>query len=172
MSNCGGCGIECGQGETCSNGQCVCGSTGGRCNYPQVCDGTQCVACTGPTTDLLCSKQNVFDFNGYCTTGKQCAECPAGFADCRATDKSGAADSGTADDCETPITTPSDCGACGAICGQHGAQACCSGTCKCQHASRGGGGDSEKRTNHNRINNKANAESSETTPLPLSANAP
>jgi len=103
--NCGVCGNQCGNGETCVNGKCQCGTTPS-CTYPnEICDNGACVECTDATDDLICSKDNnIFLESRFCNpTTRQCETCPAGFADCDATKLPSGTDNGTTSDCETNI---------------------------------------------------------------------
>jgi hypothetical protein len=110
-ANCGACGVSCGRGQVCNQGQCECrpGTT--------LCDG----ACVTTTSDAVhcggCAGQG----GTTCTAGQVCeqGQCKTGCA------------LGTSlrcgDSCVNVQTDPQNCGACGNACGN--ARSCRGGVC-------------------------------------------
>lgn len=116
-SNCGGCGNICNKSQVCEAGQCVLW-----CPAPEVnCNGT----CVNPTTDpdncgacgQVCSSNHM----ATRTCGKSLCNgaCSVGWGNCDGSKLSNG--------CETDLTTGSNCGSCGNVCGAN--QLCQGGTC-------------------------------------------
>jgi len=99
--------VTCQTGDPCHVAG-ACDPATGRCSNPPAPDGT---ACALGNATAACTA-------GVCGV----AACAPGFGDC-----DGAATNG----CERPVTTPTDCGACGVACaaGPHAAAACTAGAC-------------------------------------------
>jgi hypothetical protein len=118
-SNCGARGKACGQGELCSMGACGLTCNGG---------STKCGdACTSLAYDPKncggCGNACVVGPNalGFCVDGKCGSTCTPGFGDCN---------SNVADGCESSLSTPVHCGACGKACAPANGQGSCLGqTC-------------------------------------------
>lgn len=145
--------ITCAEGLTCANGMCVSNVVDPRTlpewtgNVPRVDGGPECVpareACNGMDDDCDGRVDEDFDFRtdsnncGRCGTscaaianasatcsGSVCLiqSCNTGFSDCNMN---------MADGCETSLTSPSDCDACGMVCSFENATAACpTGTCE------------------------------------------
>lgn len=116
-TNCGACGVACGESERCVSNRCVCDvgllPCGGGCvdaeDDPMNC-GSCGVTCTAPNTTLDCAA-------GACTV----VACAAGYSDC-----DGVAGSG----CETQLGTAENCAACGDRCSfSHGVAGCADSRC-------------------------------------------
>jgi hypothetical protein len=130
-SSCGACGALCAAAdatESCKTGACgcsgACPSNGfGNCNG-NCADGcetsletlTDCGAC-----GRACAPPHA---TASCATGAcVIATCDAGWGNC---------DNNPSNGCETPLTTASSCGACGALCNDlQGPETCLSGICGC-----------------------------------------
>ena len=127
VSNCGACGVVCdvpNASETCASGACemtACDPGAGDC------DGVATTGCETPLVTLAncgacgapCALPNAVE---TCATGT-CAivSCVGGWGNC---------DGEATDGCETPLTSPVDCGACGAPCDFANAlETCASGAC-------------------------------------------
>ncbi len=112
--NCGGCNIICPFGEnstaSCAEGKCVLNCSEGYSNCDNnPANGCEIATATNPDNCGTCGKVCT-SANGTptCTAGVcGTSACAAGFANC-----SGSGGTG----CQTPITTPQNCGACGNIC--------------------------------------------------------
>jgi hypothetical protein len=106
-SNCGGCGVACGNGQVCSQGQCQCqaGAT----------------SCSGSCTVLATDAKNCGACGSSCANGQVCE----GSA-CKASCTIGAnIQCGTS--CVDPKTDVGNCGGCGVVCGS--GQSCLGGAC-------------------------------------------
>lgn len=130
VNDCGACGTTCSldhaSSATCENGVCAptCKTGFDDCNDATHNDGcetalttiTDCGAC-----GMACSLENVSD--ATCLAGACKLTCQTGFGDCN--------DATHNDGCETALTTPTDCSACGHACSSNGAvsQECVSGRC-------------------------------------------
>jgi hypothetical protein len=107
---------------TCANGTCgtACTSGWGDCNdagacQPVTADPQNCGAC-----GHVCSGTNTMNSAGTCTAGACVFDCTQGTAHCTTDDSKG---------CLTPISDdPSNCGACGYVCG--GTATCAAGICR------------------------------------------
>ena len=113
--NCGGCGIACGAGESCEDGQCVC-RCGGSCFNKLEYDTRNCGACR-----VVC--RDVPGGNGepVCDHGVCGYRCFGSHADC---------DDDLANGCETNVLDdPLNCGGCGIRCDGVEGQACVEGRC-------------------------------------------
>jgi hypothetical protein len=114
LENCGSCGVMCVGEEVCSDGVCTCegGETlcGETCHDLQT-DNVHCGDCESP-----CSLPQ----SGATCTDGLCGivACNPGYGNC---------DSLTANGCETPLDTLSDCGACGTVCDVANASDTCAG---------------------------------------------
>ncbi|MCZ7686058.1 MAG: hypothetical protein M5U28_47785 [Sandaracinaceae bacterium] len=127
LTNCGGCSLVCdlaNASESCATGACALGT----CNMGYGnCDGmtdngcetslttlTHCGGC-GVACDLARATES-------CATGTcSITACDAGYGNCDGTTSNG---------CETPLTTLTDCGACGSSCNLANAtESCATGTC-------------------------------------------
>ncbi len=127
LANCGGCSLVCdlaNASESCATGACALGT----CNMGYGnCDGmtdngcetslttlTHCGGC-GVACDLARATES-------CATGTcSITACDAGYGNCDGTTSNG---------CETPLTTLTDCGACGSSCNLANAtESCATGTC-------------------------------------------
>jgi hypothetical protein len=122
---------DCPAGSVCDTNAKTCGpgcSPAHACPSGQSCCNNKCVttntvtACTG--CGLACDTTHS---TGPSCDGKTCAYtgCGAGFGDC----KKAAPD---VDGCETPLTTPTDCGSCGRACSTtnvNGTPTCAAGAC-------------------------------------------
>lgn len=132
LENCGVCGMVCAlanAGEACANGTCVIGTcAAGWAN----CDGFAGNGCETPldlvsscgACGIVCSVPHATPACalGACAIGV----CEAGRGDC---------DNDPLNGCETQITTPSNCGACGAVCNALDADvSCATGACGCSSA--------------------------------------
>ena len=95
------------------------------CGADKICDRAgQCVACRGMGESCDESPQCC---GGVCTGG-HCGACPPGVGDC----------DGDPSACETPLNTPTDCGACGRSCSlPHASAACMDGRCVVQACEAG-----------------------------------
>lgn len=107
--SCGACGVQCGAGEQCIDGQCTCGNTpssvsGPACDQFEVCCGSP--ATCKPTTDPECRCGA-----SLCGSGQSCC------------------DVNTQEQCISTWRDANHCGACGVACGP--GQACQGGVCVC-----------------------------------------
>jgi pectate lyase len=106
VTHCGGCGMACGAGQSCQNGDCGC-STGSECGG--VCG-----------IDINTSNDHCGVCNNACSAGQICqngaCQCDGGQVDC----------SGT---CTDTSSDASNCGTCGTSCGD--GQTCSNGGCQC-----------------------------------------
>jgi hypothetical protein len=131
LANCGGAGVVCAPGPHVATAACVAGICGvGTCTQGFAdCDG---VASNGCEVDL----QNTATHCGACGTactalpnatpacaaGQCVPQCQAGFANC---------DGASANGCEVPLNTASNCGACGGVCTPpNGTGSCSTGSCQ------------------------------------------
>ncbi|MDD1653126.1 MAG: hypothetical protein LUQ64_01130, partial [Methanomicrobiales archaeon] len=116
-NNCGTCGVQCGTGQGCQNGQCVSGCGAGTTN----CNG-QCVNLNSDTSSCgQCGYGCPSITNGYptCSQGTCTAACYGGYANC---------DGSLSNGCEVfPLSDSSNCGSCGVRCGS--GQKCADGRC-------------------------------------------
>jgi len=117
-NNCGGCGVRCVAGQTCSNGACAATCAAGQSECSGVCrnldnDPSHCTACGN-----VCPRPA--NATPFCAS--RCAYlCTAGFGDCDGQDGNG---------CETRLDSVTNCGACGFTCRfPNGAAACTAGRC-------------------------------------------
>lgn len=105
--NCGGCGNECGGGQTCTNGQCTC--AGGL------------LACQGQCVDSMNDPNNCGDCGNDCGQG-QCqngvCQCPMGQMSCQG-------------QCVDTQNDPNNCGGCDVQC-DNKLEACGGGDCMCK----------------------------------------
>ncbi|RLB57422.1 MAG: hypothetical protein DRJ42_00345 [Deltaproteobacteria bacterium] len=137
VNNCGGCGARClvtNGTPACNSGVCAIASCNSRyadClgGYSNGCETrlaslTDCGGC-----GITCSLNNA---TATCAAGScAVASCDAGWADCSG---------GSADGCETPINTLTNCGGCGITCSRYGATATCSsGSCRILSCNSGNG---------------------------------
>lgn len=106
-TNCGGCGVACGTGQVCSQGQCQCqaGAT----------------SCSGACTVLASDPKNCGACGSSCATGQVCEDrtCKAGCTVGTNLQCGGS--------CVDPKTDVGNCGGCGVACGS--GQACSDGAC-------------------------------------------
>jgi hypothetical protein len=109
FQNCGMCGTQCGNGQSCVAGSCICTSGLTACGQ----------ACVNTTSDPA----NCGACNTVCTGGQVCsqracsASCAAGEQQC------------SSGSCAVVATDPTNCGFCGNVCS--GGQACVNGACGC-----------------------------------------
>ena len=146
ISNCGACGVACGDGELCVDGECSCGTEtaeGAVCSEGTVCCQGSCVevddplcvcglgacgvgqfccdeSCVNPYTD----EENCGACGETCTLGEVCAEgqcqCSEGLDDC---------DGDASNGCETQIESDfANCGICGHAC--EAGEVCSDGECR------------------------------------------
>ena len=122
VENCGGCGLACGEDETCSAGQCLCGETlgdgGPACPSPETC-------CNGGCTNPL------FD-SGCCGAEKAACLpdqiCYSGTCECSPGQFACAGSTG----CDVDIfSDPLHCRYCTTACDPAANPACIGGTCSC-----------------------------------------
>lgn len=113
--NCGGCGVACGAGEECYDGQCVC-RCGGSCFNKLDYDTRNCGAC-----GVACREVPGGHGEPVCDHGVCGYRCFGSHADC---------DDDLANGCETNILDdPLNCGGCGIRCDGVEGQACVEGRC-------------------------------------------
>ncbi len=127
LSDCGGCGTTCTRANaTASCGSGVCGILSCDAGWSN-CDGIDANGCETPISTLSncgacgapCSLANASESCETLTC--EITACDEGFADCDSRDSTG---------CETPLTTLSNCGACGTTCSRANATATCgAGSC-------------------------------------------
>jgi hypothetical protein len=127
-NNCGTCGHQCKNGQSCRNGTCVCpdgqaslntnndcGSCGTICANGQSCRNGTCVCPDGQTS--LNTNNDCGSCGTICANGQSCRNgtcvCPDGH---------------------TSLNTNDDCGSCGTICS--GDLSCQNGTCACPAGSQ------------------------------------
>ena len=148
-SNCGGCGVVCGAGQTCC-GSCVdlqtsvanCGACRHSCLGPGVASGdASCAAgvcqCTGPTAtdcDGTCANTAVDRAHcGDCTTACTFAgsQCQGGACGCFVPDPVECTSAVSSHPACTDLNDPQNCGTCGVGCTAPGKTACPAGNCSC-----------------------------------------
>jgi hypothetical protein len=124
LHNCGACGVQCPTGKTCRQGKCVtdsaaCQSGFSDCNASAA-DGCEVNVAADPSNCGACG--SVCGAGLVCTAGSCVSAsivCPSGYADCNAN---------STDGCEVNVATdPSNCGACGNVCGA--GLVCAAGSC-------------------------------------------
>ena len=124
--NCGGCGVKCADGTTCTiiNGQLMCACPAGEA----LCNTTGTTECVRLDTDVkncgtcgfTCETDKTRTRDVSCQNGLCHMECHKGRSDCDGDPRNG---------CETNIfSDPNNCGACGARCPVFG-QPCVDGKC-------------------------------------------
>lgn len=137
QGNCGGCGVVCGEGEVCSQGQCQCGDTVGSataaCGAGEVCCAEQCVAPSAPECTCGTCATGETCCAGVCTdtssSAEHCGACGVGcgaLAECR---------SGACACLSGQLGDVNNCGVCGRSCGT--GQRCDAGNCVCQSGALG-----------------------------------
>ncbi|HEY8431592.1 MAG TPA: hypothetical protein VIL20_24600, partial [Sandaracinaceae bacterium] len=135
--HCGGCGRPCELANAeaaCSSGTCAvaaCAPGFGDCN-DDASDGCEAALDTAANCGA-CGVSCLFEGgSGTCVDGECVLDtCAPGFADCNAD---------ASDGCETPLNTPSDCGACGRTCSLPNATATCTaGSCAIESCDAGFG---------------------------------
>lgn len=125
--NCGGCGIECGEGESCLDGACACeGGPVKAAGEGEICNEIAEICCPGSgcrslDSDVLhcgdcgraCDNTNVLV--SICSAGACNSSCEIGFGNCS---RPTVAD-GNDDGCEINLyDDPDNCGRCGRLCSE------------------------------------------------------
>lgn len=127
LAHCGACGVPCARSNasaSCATGTCALGACSA--GYGN-CDGNAANGCEAPLNTLAscggcgtaCSRANA---TSSCGTGScQLVTCNPGFGNCDGNDANG---------CEAPLTSLTNCGACGTSCARANAgETCATGTC-------------------------------------------
>jgi len=125
-TDCAGCGLMCslpGGSTSCASGSCTltgCAPGLADCDTVPGCEQSTSTMAHCGDCDTPCAPANGI---GDCSTGScRVVSCNAGWDDCDGDDSNG---------CETPLTTLSNCGACGASCAlAHATETCGTGTCR------------------------------------------
>jgi hypothetical protein len=117
-ANCGGPGIACLAGETCTDSMCACGATGGRCMAPTVCLGA---GATATCVDLTTDEMNCGMAGNVCGAGETCvaSACHCGADTAPACARAGGFPPGCGQVCCAGACIPVDdmnCAACGTAC--------------------------------------------------------
>ncbi len=147
-SNCGACGTACGAGQRCDAGACVATCVAGQTDCGGTCrnldnDPSNCASCGN-----VCPRPT--NATAFCA-GRCAFQCAAGFGDC---------DQNAGNGCETPLSSVSNCGACGFACRFANATATCTagacalGTCATGFSNCDGNADNgcEVNTTSDRAN--------------------
>ena len=145
--HCGGCGIVCGAGETCSMGRCACAGTQGTMGGGEVCTGARGTCCpsVGCVDDSV-DNGNCGGCGILCGPSETCSAGRCGCNGTRGTVGGGEVCTGSTgtccptSGCTDTSANPAHCGGCGVVCGP--SETCSAGRCGC-NATRGtvGGGE-------------------------------
>jgi hypothetical protein len=73
--NCGGCGVQCGSGGTCMNGECKCGTQ--TCGAGQTCCNGTCMASC--PNDMGAGSPDMAGSSGLCQCSNHCTSDPIGW---------------------------------------------------------------------------------------------
>ena len=123
-TNCGGCGRQCGNGQSCVMGECmlVCGGT-----TPNKCGSTSC-------TNVKTDKANCGSCGNVCGAGQTCTDgvcCATGSKVCTGTCTNISSDPSNCGDCNNVCLAPAMCssGACMLVCGGSTPDMCSASAC-------------------------------------------
>jgi hypothetical protein len=133
-SNCGGCGVSCGAGETCSAGRCTCAGAMGSVGGGEVCTGGTPECCSTGCVNPASSTSNCGACGNVCGAGETCS---AGACTCGGTSGTmgvgeactGAGNECCSSTCTNVTTDPTHCGSCTNVCGA--SETCGGGRCQC-----------------------------------------